>query len=120
MAGRVDQVDSVALPRERDQAKTQATWLFLLLLSSIRVIRVIRGFSLLPSHQAKWEKALLASAILMVFSRLVMASPSRRYAAISSSARRRNIGRPALPRAAPMIQRMDRLCWRVLLTCMGT
>src|SRR5688500_10548829 len=29
-------------------------------------------------HQAKCEKALLASAILMVFSRLVMASPSRR------------------------------------------
>jgi len=30
------------------------------------------------------------------------------------------MGRPALLRAAPMIQRMDRLCWRVLFTCIGT
>src|SRR3989442_3785725 len=30
-----------------------------------------------PCHHAKCENALLASAILMVFSRLVMASPSR-------------------------------------------
>src|SRR5262249_29739736 len=34
--------------------------------------------SFTPAHHAKWENALLASAILMVFSRLVMASPSRR------------------------------------------
>src|SRR5262249_1481687 len=72
------------------------------------------------TYQAKCAKALLDSAILMVFSRLFMASPSRREAAMSSSASRRYIGRPFLPRAAVMIQRIDRLCCRVLLTCMGT
>jgi len=39
------------------------------------VLRVLRGET---SYHAKWAKALLESAILMVFSRLVMASPSRR------------------------------------------
>jgi hypothetical protein len=33
---------------------------------------------ILPLYQAKWANALLDSAILVVFSRLVMASPSRR------------------------------------------
>src|SRR5215467_4799039 len=73
-----------------------------------------------PDYHAKWAKALLDSAILMVFSRFVMASPSRRYAAMSSSARRSNIGRPALLRAAPMIQRMASDCCRDLFTCIGT
>ncbi len=40
-------------------------------------------------YQAKWLNALFASAILMVCSRLAIASPSRRKAAISSSASRR-------------------------------
>ncbi len=30
------------------------------------------------------------------------------------------MGRPLLARAAPMIQRMARLCCRVLFTCIGT
>src|SRR5262245_2885641 len=84
------------------------------------VYRMNRTNPAATDYQAKCANALLASAILMVFSRLVMASPSLRKAAMSSSARRRNMGRPALPRAAAMIQRIDRLCWRVLFTCMGT
>src|SRR5262245_55227062 len=38
----------------------------------------ISDFGFQSGHHAKWAKALFDSAILMVFSRLVIASPSRR------------------------------------------
>src|SRR5262245_43546702 len=53
------------------------------------------------NYQAKCAKALLDSAILMVFSRLVMASPSRRYAVINYSESLKNMGGPAYNRATP-------------------
>ncbi len=55
-------------------------------------------------YQAKWAKALFASAILCTFSRFFTASPSPLLAASNSSASLWCIGRPFLPFAAPIIQ----------------
>ena len=46
------------------------------------------------TYQAKWAKALLASAMRWTFSRLVMAAPSRLKAAINSSASFSCVARP--------------------------
>ena len=69
-----------------------------------------------PVYQAKWLKALLASAMRWMFSRTVMAAPWRLKASISSLASFSWVGLPLPARIALMIQRNDRDCWRFLVT----
>src|SRR5580704_15448842 len=71
-------------------------------------------------HHAKWANALFASAMRWTFSRCVIAAPSRRNAAISSSARLTCAGRPFFSRTDSISQRIAKVCCRREFTGVGT